>query len=132
MKELGLKEYQVESGLPRGNYFKDGYKGVERLKEAFDEVDGIMVAADMQGIGVLRALKESGKKVPEEVKVISLTGHAIGGMLETAMTSMELPGREMGQRAADMILEDIEAADDEKPSVQHMVFGTKLIERETT
>ena len=101
-------------------------------KEAFDDVAGIMVAADMQGIGVLRALKESGKKVPEEVKVISLTGHAIGGMLETAMTSMELPGREMGQRAADMILEDIEAADDEKPSVQHMVFGTKLIERETT
>lgn len=46
------------------------------------------------------------------------------------MTSMELPGREMGQRAADMILEDIEAADDEKPSVQHMVFGTKLIERD--
>ena len=85
-----------------------------------------MVAADMQGIGVLRALKESGKKVPKEVKVISLTGHAIGGMLETAMTSMELPGREMGQRAADMILEDIEAAD------EHMVFGTNLIERETT
>ena len=84
-----------------------------------------------QGIGVFRALKESGKKVPE-IKVISLTGHAIGGMLETAMTSMELPGREMGQWAADMILEDIEAADDEKPSVQHMVFGTKLIERETT
>lgn len=46
------------------------------------------------------------------------------------MTSMELPGREMGQRAADMILEDIEVADDEKPSVQHMVFGTKLIERD--
>ena len=46
------------------------------------------------------------------------------------MTSMELPGREMGQRAADMILEDIEAADDEKPSVQHRVFGTKLIERD--
>ena len=46
------------------------------------------------------------------------------------MTSMELPGREMGQRAAEMILEDIEEADDEKPSVQHMVFGTKLIERD--
>lgn len=132
MKELGLKEYQVESKLPRGNYFKDGYNGVERMLEEFGETDGIMVAADMQGIGVLRALKEKGKKVPEEVKVISLTGHAIGGMLETAMTSMELPGREMGQRAADMILEDIEAPDDEKPSVQHMVFGTKLIERETT
>ena len=30
------------------------------------------------------------------------------------------------------IEENFEAADDEKPSVQHMVFGTKLIERETT
>ena len=39
-------------------------------------------------------------------------------MLETAMTSMELPGREMGQRAADMILEDIEAADDEKKELE--------------
>ena len=48
------------------------------------------------------------------------------------MTSMGLPGREMGQRAADMILEDIEDADDEKPSVQHMVFWKqKLIERQT-
>ena len=46
------------------------------------------------------------------------------------MTSMEMPGREMGQRAADLILE--EAAKDNKPSVQHMVFGTKLMERETT
>lgn len=46
------------------------------------------------------------------------------------MTSMEMPGREMGQRAADLILEDIEAAKDNKPSVQHMVFGTKLMERD--
>ena len=37
------------------------------------------------------------------------------------MTSMELPGREMGQRAADMILEDIEAADDENQGAAHGV-----------
>ena len=104
------------------------FKAVEQLSYR----PNLLAKGLKQGIGVFRALKESGKKVPEEVKVISLTGHVIGGMLETAMTSMELPGREMGQRAADMILEDIEAADDEKPSVQHMVFGTKLIERETT
>ena len=132
MKELGLKEYQIKSGIPRGNYFKDGYQGVERIMEDMNDVDGIMVAADMQGIGVLRALKEAGKSVPDEVRVISLTGHSIGGMLETSMTSMEMPGREMGQRAADLILEDIEASKEDKPSVQHMVFGTKLMERETT
>ena len=35
------------------------------MLEEFGETDGIIVAADMQGIGVLRALKEKGKKVPE-------------------------------------------------------------------
>lgn len=81
------------------------FKAVEQLSYR----SNLLAKGLKQGIGVLRVLKESGKKVPEEVMVISLTGHAIGGMIETAMTSMELPGREMGQWAADMILEDIEA-----------------------
>lgn len=132
IKELGLKEYQIKSEAPEKNYFEDGYQAVNQIMENMGGADGIMVALDMQGIGVLRALKELGKKVPDEVKVLSLTGHSIGGMLETAMTSMEVPGREIGKRAADMILEELEADKDEKPSVQHMVFETKLVERETT
>lgn len=132
IKELGLKEYQIKSEAPKKNYFEDGYQAVNQIMENMGGADGIMVALDMQGIGVLRALKELGKKVPDEVKVLSLTGHSIGGMLETAMTSMEVPGREIGKRAADMILEELEADKNEKPSVQHMVFETKLVERETT
>ena len=131
-KELGLTEFLIKSSLPRGNYFKDGYQAVEQILHCPEKIDGIMVAADMQGIGVIRALKEAGRKVPDEVKVISLTGHSIGGMLETAMTSMELPGKAMGQRAADLILEEIESSEEETKCVQHIVFGTKLTERETT
>ncbi len=131
LKEMGLQEHMTKSSIPKGNYFQDGYQGVDRLLKEVPSLDGIMVAADMQGIGVMRALKERGKRVPEDVRVISLTGHSIGGMLETAITSMEMPGREMGGKAAAMIIEDIEAAPDEKPSIQNMVFQTVLAERET-
>ncbi|HHY52348.1 MAG TPA: LacI family transcriptional regulator, partial [Clostridiales bacterium] len=87
---------------------------------------------DMQGIGALRALKERGVKVPDQVKVMSLTGHSIGGMLEKSMTSIEMPALEIGIKATQLIVADIEAPADNKPEVQHVVFKTSLVVRETT
>ena len=91
-----------------------------------------MVAVDVQGLGAMRALKERGLKVPEDIRVVSLTGHEIGGMLETSMTSMEIPAMEMGEKATRMLIEEIEAPADKKPSPQHLVFPAALVEREST
>ena len=73
-----------------------------------------------------------GIQIPEQVKVISLTGHAVGGMLETSMTSMEMPAHEMGEKAAEMVIGEIEAPSDRKPSPQYLTFATTLVEREST
>ncbi|HIT89686.1 MAG TPA: LacI family DNA-binding transcriptional regulator [Candidatus Merdenecus merdavium] len=132
MKECGCQEYVTESVLPKRNYFKDGYEGVQQLFEQNPNIDSIMVAVDIQGIGVIRALKEQGIRVSEQVKVISLTGHSIGGLLETTMTSLEVPAKEMGEQAAKMIVEEIETRVDKEYQVQHVVLNASLIERETT
>ena len=132
MKQYGLEEHVAESSVPKGNYFKDGYDGTLQLLEQDPDLDAIIVAVDMQGIGVIRALKERQITIPKKIKVISLTGNSIGGLLETAMTSMEMPAREMGQQVTKMIVESIEAEPENMPSIRHMVFETSLIERETT
>ena len=79
----------------------------------------------------MRALKEQGISL-SQIKVISLTGHSIGEMLQTTMTSLEIPANEMGEKAAMMIIEDIESPSDNKPSTQHLVFTSTLVEREST
>lgn len=61
-------------------------------------LDAIITSVDIQGIGALRAVKEQAMLVPEDIRLISLTGHSIGGMLETTMTSLEIPAHEMGKR----------------------------------
>ncbi|MDF2615072.1 MAG: LacI family transcriptional regulator [Clostridia bacterium] len=132
MKQCGLQEHIAESSLPKGNYFKDGYEGTEQLLKEDPDLDAVIVAVDMQGIGVIRALKERQIAIPKKVKVISLTGHSIGGMLETAMTSMEMPAREMGEQVTKMIVESIETEPENKPSLRHMVFEASLMQRETT
>ncbi|MDV3429238.1 MAG: substrate-binding domain-containing protein, partial [Bacillota bacterium] len=96
------------------------------------KLDAIITEVDTQGMGAIRALKERSIAFPEQVKIISLTGYYIGNMLETSLTSMEMPGKEMGESAAKIIIENIEKKDIKKAHIQHIIFNSTLVERETT
>ena len=48
------------------------------------------------------------------------------------MTSLEIPAHEMGEKATHMVIDEIEAPSDSKPSVQHLVFSASLVERESS
>ena len=108
---------------------------VPRLHLAiFSEIlqgNAIIACVDVQGLGARRAIKERGIN-RSRIKVISLTGHAVGGMLRTSMTSMEMPAHEMGEKASAMVIEEIEAPSGQKPAPQHLVFSVTLVEREST
>lgn len=131
IKKLGLDENLTRSDHPV-NSFEHGYECAEQLLDDVPDLDAIMTAVDIQGLGAIRALTERKIQVPEQVKVISLTGHEVGRMLETSMTSMEMPAHEMGKKAAQMVIDAINASADQKPSTQHVTFATVLVEREST
>lgn len=131
LAELGLPETSCFS-IKASNSFEYGYQCAQRLLDQNPKLDAIMTAVDIQGLGAMRLLKERGINVPTQMRLLSLTGHAIGGMLETSMTSFELPAREMGEKITRMIIEEIEAPSDRKPSPQHLVFNASLVEREST
>lgn len=131
VKKLGMAEVFSQSDHPV-NSFEYGYECARQLLEENPGLDGILAAVDIQGLGAIRALTECGIKIPEQVKVMSLTGHAVGGMLETSMTSMEMPAHEMGKRAAEMVIGEIEAPSDGKHTPQCLTFATALTEREST
>ena len=131
VKDFGLSAHFSQCQYPV-NSFEYGYECANQLLDTVPGLDGILAAVDIQGLGAIRALTEREIRIPEEVKVISLTGHSVGGMLETAMTSMEMPAHEMGKKAAKMVIEEIEAPTDQKPSPQYVTFATVLVEREST
>lgn len=129
--DLGLHENISVSDLP-ANSFEFGYTCMNQLLDDIPALDGVVAAVDIQGLGAIRALTERGVRMPEQVKVISLTGHAVGSMLETSMTSMEMPAHEMGVKAAEMAVAEVEAPSNKKPSPQYLTFATTLAEREST
>lgn len=131
LKELNLAE-NYNTSLEPSNSFEYGYHCAKKLLETNEKLDAIMVSVDIQGIGAMRAIKERGLKVPDDIRVMSLTGHTVGGMLETTMTALEIPAHEMGEKVAKMIIEDIEAPPEQKPSPQHLTFNASIVEREST
>lgn len=130
LEELGLEETTatVEGQV---NSMEYGYNCALDLMDQNPDLDAIMAAVDAQGIGALRALKEQGKSVPDEIRVISLTGHIIGSMLETSLTALEIPAKEIGIKSAAMTIEYIEAASDSKPNAQHLIFESRWAQRES-
>lgn len=114
------------------NSFEYGFQCASQLLDENPRLDAIMAAVDIQGLGAIRAIKEHGLRVPEDIRLVSLTGHSVGTMLETSMTSYEVPAREMGEKVTRMLIEEIEAPADRKPSPKHLVFTASLVEREST
>ena len=132
LKKFGLEELLIESDKPV-NSFECGYECTNQLIDDEPQLDAILAPVDVQGLGALRALKERGIKVPDQVKVISLTGHSVGAMIETSMTAMEMPAFDMGENAARILITDIEESSNGKiPVPRNLQYPCTLIEREST
>ena len=131
LKELGLEELTLPSSFT-GHSFERGYHDAQELLFQYPKLDAIITSVDSQGMGVLRLLKEQGKRVPGDIRVISLNGHSIGALLETTMTAMEIPTVEMGASAVRMLLEEIESPQGTQPTPKRLVFSAELVEREST
>lgn len=131
LKKMNLEENYNES-TESSNSFEYGYGCTQMLLENNPKLDAIMVAVDVQGIGAIRAIKERGLRIPEDIRVMSLTGESVGRILQTTMTALEIPAHEMGEKVARMIIDEIEAPTNKKPSPQHLIFDASLVEREST
>ena len=129
--ELGLEEITGVSER-EVNSFGYGYESANMLLDENPELDAIIAAVDVQGLGAIRAATERGLKIPDQIRIMSLTGHRVGRMLETTMTSMEMPAFDMGAASARLIIDFLSADPKFRSAERHIGFSTSLVERETT
>lgn len=82
-----------------------GYEGTMKFMAMEDPPDGIFCANDMMALGCYDALKELGKRIPEDVAVIGFDDREIAQFMRPPLTTLVLPHYEMGALAAEMLLE---------------------------
>ena len=62
----------------------------------------------MMAIGAVRALRDRGVKVPDEVEVIGFDDIEVARLVEPPLSTIAQPGLEMGARSAELLLRMIE------------------------
>jgi LacI family transcriptional regulator len=92
------------------------------------DVHGVVCFSDVVAFGVLDAIADMGRSVGSDVRVIGFDDVHDAGLNRPSLSSVAVPARETGRRAAQLVLE--RAAGSTEPTVREE-FPVKLEPRET-
>lgn len=88
--------------------YADGYRAVQTLLERRREFTAIFAMADVMAIGAIRALRDQGLRVPEDVSVIGLDGLIIGDYTVPKLATVRQSVEELADRSVQILREQIE------------------------
>lgn len=102
-----------------------------------DAADGVLVAGvtcvvaynDLCAVGLISALRDRGVGVPSDLSVVGIDDIEMAAMLHPALTTVDVPKKELGRRAVELLLQTMR---DPTAVAQHVTLSTRLIVREST
>lgn len=86
---------------------ESGYRA-GRTIAAIPDATAVFVASDEMAFGVVRALHEAGRRVPEDVSVVSVDDIALAAYAAPALTTVRQPFEAVGRAAATRVIDLIE------------------------
>ncbi len=107
----GIQDAMREAGFdPASLPIVETPYGIENGETAFrevmavaDQTTAIMCANDVLAVGALRAAREAGLRVPNDISITGFDDIELARLADPALTTVHVPHREMGRRAASMI-----------------------------
>ncbi|MFU8854802.1 LacI family DNA-binding transcriptional regulator [Micromonospora sp. SL1-18] len=88
--------------------FDAGSRAVKGLTEAGVDFDAVFAHNDLSAGGALQTIRETGRRVPEDVAVVGFDDIPYAAHTEPPLTTVHQPMREMGEAAARMLLSHFE------------------------
>lgn len=124
---LALSEDDI---VPTGDSLREGYEASRALLKSGRRPTAITCYNDLVALGALRALNEAGLDVPGDVAVMGFDDLELLEYLPTPLSTVRVPKRDMGKRAAEMLIRHIESDDRVKP--ERVTLEAKLVVRDST
>jgi len=137
-RKEGYLEALAEYGIPEKDskvYFTDLTPEMNRkvtleMLESGDLPDAIFAMIDPVAVDVMIVLKEKGIKIPDQIALAGFTNNPTSAVVEPSLTTVSQPGYEMGQLAANHLLDQLEEIVSDDP--QSFVLLTTLVPRNSS
>lgn len=119
--------------IPAGAHLEDGYRAARRFFEAVPAAErptGVTCYNDLVAVGVCRALRELGLRVPADVSVVGFDDIPLAAYLDVPLTSVRVPVGAMGARAAELLVARM-AAGAAAPPERHLLQAELVVRAST-
>lgn len=105
-----------------------GYNAMKRILSYDDSPTAVFVGGDIMALGAMKAIREAGRKIPDDISIIGFDGIPESEYTEPPLTTIRQPIFEKGQRAALTLINLLEGKDD----VQSVTMDVELVVRGST
>ncbi|WP_066248233.1 LacI family DNA-binding transcriptional regulator [Neobacillus drentensis] len=133
--EMAMKEHH----LPIKDYYRifiemyedklsTGYEAIKMLLDKGQHFTAVAASNDLLAAGAIRAIIESGKKVPEDISVIGVDNIELAKIVTPTLTTMNIPKREIGRMLVQQLMDQIHNENTIEQSIEVEVM---LKERES-
>ncbi len=85
-----------------------GYNGVKEYLKKGKNVTALFCANDSTAIGAMKAIKECGYRIPDDLSVISIDDIDTARYMSPMLTTIRIPMEELGKMSAKILLDRIE------------------------
>jgi DNA-binding LacI/PurR family transcriptional regulator len=106
-----------------------GYDAVNDLLAGEVNFSAIFAQNDRMAVGAIKALREAGRRIPEDVSVVGFDDMPLASYYDTPLTTIRQDTFRMGREAAKLLIRAIETPEKQR---RHLCMPVELVLRKST
>jgi DNA-binding LacI/PurR family transcriptional regulator len=124
---VAMARHGLTPRVVRGEYTEAA--GAAAIRALTTQFTAVIAANDLNAVGVLSALTESGLRVPEDVSVVGYDNTWLAALRHISLTTIDQPRHEMGRLAAESLIARVRG---EVSTPARLVVRPTLVVRSST
>jgi LacI family transcriptional regulator len=127
-RALAERDRPLDEGLIVEGDFTEagGYRAMQRLMPA--RPDAVFAASDIMAVGAMRAAREGGLRIPDDVAFVGFDDISLTAAPETALTTVRQPVAQFGTAALEILIDLI---DNGVHPARRVIMVTELVVRDS-
>ena len=121
-------EYDASLVEHGSGFIESGYQKAMQIIKRNGDVTAIACGSDLIAMGAMKAVKECGYSVPEDISLVGFDDVYFATVTEPRLTTVRQPTYEMGVCGVNMLVDRIEKKED---ALKRKCFQPRLIERDS-
>lgn len=108
---------------------EDTFQATKDMLKAHPDLTAIATVNGASSAGILRAVQDSGRRVPQDFSVIGIATQKIAQLMTPTLTTIDFPTADIGYRAAQLLIDKLQG---NASGSDQIVLAPHLIVREST